>query len=91
MVKKKKRSFIQNRSIEDFNIKNDDYNDGEEHKLKKMYEAINKLNAIDKALVFYYLEDFTGKQIAEQLGISEVNARVKLNRAKQKLKELINH
>ena len=56
-----------------------------------MYEAINKLNAIDKALIFYYLEDFTGKQIAEQLGISEVNARVKLNRAKQKLKELINH
>ena len=87
----KKRSFIQNSSIEDFNIKNDDYNDGEEHKLKKMYEAINKLNAIDKALIFYYLEDFTGKEIAEQLGISEVNARVKLNRAKQKLKELINH
>lgn len=87
----KKRSFIQNSSIENFNIKHDDYNDGEELKLKKMYEAINKLSAIDKALIFYYLEDFKGKEIAEQLGISEGNARVKMNRAKEKLKELINH
>ncbi|MGZ5189334.1 MAG: RNA polymerase sigma factor, partial [Kaistella sp.] len=55
------------------------------------YEAINRLNAIDKALIFYYLENYSGKQIAEQLGISEGNARVKLNSAKEKLKELINH
>ena len=55
-----------------------------------MYDAINQLNAIDKALIFYYLEDFSGKEIASQLGITEVNARVKLNRAKEKLKELIN-
>lgn len=86
----KKRSFIQNTVIENINIKNDEYNDGEELKLKKMYEAINKLSAIDKALIFYYLEDFKGKEIAEQLGISEGNARVKMNRAKEKLKELIN-
>jgi RNA polymerase sigma-70 factor (ECF subfamily) len=55
-----------------------------------MYESIQKLNPIDKALIFYYLEDFSGKEMAEQMGISEGNARVKLNRAKEKLKELIN-
>ena len=43
-----------------------------------------------KALIFYYLENYSGKQIAEQMGISEVNARVKMNRAKEKLKQLIN-
>lgn len=87
----KKRSFIQNDEVENFKINQEDYSDVEELNLKKMYEAINRLNAIDKALIFYYLENYTGKQIAEQLGISEGNARVKLNRAKEKLKELINH
>lgn len=86
----KKRSFIQNDEMKNFKINQEDYNDEDEQKLKKMYEAINQLNTIDKALVFYYLENYSGKQIAEQLGITEVNARVKLNRAKEKLKELIN-
>jgi len=48
------------------------------------------INPIDKALIFYYLEDFSGKEMAKQIGISEGNARVKLNRAKDQLKELIN-
>ena len=86
----KRRSFIQNDEVENFKITQNDYNEEEELKLKKMYDAINQLNAIDKALIFYYLEDFSGKEIASQLGITEVNARVKLNRAKEKLKELIN-
>ena len=86
----KRRSFIQNDEVENFKITQNDYNEEEELKLKKMYEAINQLNAIDKALIFYYLENFSGREIASQLGITEVNARVKLNRAKEKLKELIN-
>ena len=87
---KKRRSFIQNNEVSNFKINLDEYDDDEEQKLKKMYEAINQLNAIDKALIFYYLENYSGKQIAEQMGISEVNARVKMNRAKEKLKQLIN-
>ena len=42
-----------------------------------MYKAIHQLNDIDKALVFMYLEDKDYQEIAETLGISEVNARVK--------------
>ena len=86
----KRRSFIQNNEVSNFKINQEEYDDEDEQKLKKMYEAINQLNAIDKALIFYYLENYSGKQIAEQMGISEVNARVKMNRAKEKLKQLIN-
>ncbi len=85
----KKRSFIKNDEIENFKIVADDYDDDEEKKLAKMYKAIQQLNEIDKALIFYYLEDFSGKEIADNMGISEGNARVKLNRAKEKLKQLI--
>ncbi len=66
------------------------YNEEEELQLKMMYAALYQLNDIDKALVFMYLEDKNYEEIAETLGISEVNARVKMNRIKQKLKKLLN-
>lgn len=87
----KRRSFITTNDVfSDYRIKNEEYDDEKEEKLSKMYSAINKLNPIDKAFIFYYLENFSGKQIAEQMGISEGNVRVKMNRAKNKLKELLN-
>lgn len=85
----KRRSFIKNEEVENFKIVADDYDDDQEKKLAKMYKAIQQLNEIDKALIFYYLQDYSGKEIAENMGITEVNARVKLNRAKEKLKQLI--
>ena len=55
-----------------------------------MYDAVKKLNDIDKALVFLYLEDKSYREISGTLGISEVNARVKMNRAKNKLRKILN-
>lgn len=67
-----------------------EYNTEEEQQLKRMYHAIHQLNDIDKALVFLYLEEKDYKEIAETLGISEVNVRVKINRVKSKLKKILN-
>lgn len=87
----KRRSFVKSdEQVENYKTILDDYNEEEEYKLKQMYDAIHQLNSIDKALIFYYLENYSGKEIAENMGISEGNARVKLNRAKEKLRELIN-
>ena len=60
-----------------------------ENQLEHFYKAVQKLDQIDKAVIFYQLEGFSHREIGENLGISEGNARVKLNRAKDKLKELI--
>ncbi|WP_271406136.1 RNA polymerase sigma factor [Tenacibaculum soleae] len=73
-----------------FKIKAEDYDETEELQLKALYNAIRKLNDIDKALIFLYLEDKPYKEISVTLGISEVNARVKMNRAKDKLKKVLN-
>ncbi len=78
----KKRSFIENEDFTDYKIIQDEYDLEKEEKMAVMYNAINQLNPIDKAFIFYYLEDFSGKEIAEQMGISEGNVRVKMNRAK---------
>ena len=72
-----------------YKIKATDYDNTEEVQLKALYKAIHKLNDIDKALIFLYLEDKPYKEISETLGISSVNARVKMNRAKDKLKNIL--
>jgi len=73
-----------------FKITEEEYDDEVEQKLKLMYTAVKQLNDIEKALVFLYLEDKSYKEIAETMGISEVNARVKMNRVKTKLKKILN-
>ncbi|MEI7486985.1 MAG: sigma factor-like helix-turn-helix DNA-binding protein, partial [Chryseobacterium sp.] len=62
----------------------------DEHKLKKMYIAIYELSDIEKALIMMYLEDKPYREISDILGITEGNARVKMNRAKNNLKLKIN-
>ncbi len=73
-----------------FKIKAEDYDDEVEQQLKLMYAAVKQLNDIEKALVFLYLEDKSYREIADTMGISEVNARVKMNRVKVKLKKILN-
>ena len=73
-----------------FRIKSEQYDPTEEQQLSLIYGAIRELGDIEKALVFLYLEDKNYNEIAETLGISEVNARVKMNRIKNKLKNVLN-
>ncbi|MTG98962.1 sigma-70 family RNA polymerase sigma factor [Myroides sp. BIT-d1] len=60
-----------------------------ESQINYLYKAIHLLNDIEKALIFLYLEGFSHYDISVNLGISEGNARVKLNRTKSKLQEII--
>lgn len=71
------------------NIRYEEYDNQQEEQLKSLYVAVRQLNDIEKALVYMYLEDKDYTEIAETLGISEVNARVKMNRIKTKLKTMI--
>lgn len=73
-----------------FKIKSVEYDDTEEQQLKLLYQAVHQLNDIEKALVLLYLEDKNYSEISETLGISEVNARVKMNRVKKKLRTILN-
>lgn len=67
----------------------EEYNPDIDDQLQYFYKAIKSLNKIDKALILLYIEGYSGKEIAATLGISEVNTRVKTNRAKKQLKEII--
>src|SRR5690606_32254563 len=76
LYRKSKRSVdTQNYDTVNFKIASEEYDPTQEEHLKLMYDAIKQLSDIDKALVFLYLEDKNYKEIAETLGITEVNAR----------------
>jgi RNA polymerase sigma factor (sigma-70 family) len=91
LYRKSSRSIkTQDFSDVSFKIKSIDYDDTKDQQLKALYDGIRELSDIEKALIFLYLEDKPYKEIAITLGITEVNARVKMNRAKDKLKKSLN-
>jgi RNA polymerase sigma factor (sigma-70 family) len=86
---RKKKDFIT--TTEPFSLphKADDESSlAEEDRFREMYEAIAKLNDIEKAVVMLYMEERTYEEMEEILGISESTLRVKMNRIKEKLRQL---
>lgn len=65
----------------------DEYADKEE-KLKLLYAAISHLSDIEKAIVMLYLDDKPYEEMEDILGINQNNLRVKMNRIKEKLRQL---
>lgn len=55
----------------------------------KLYQAINQLLDVEKAIIFLYLEDYNYKDIAKIIGISESNTGVKINRIKYRLIKIL--
>ncbi|MGS0748466.1 RNA polymerase sigma factor [Halpernia sp. GG3] len=89
IFRKKKKSpetdelqeFHQGKILED--------DDEKQQQISALYRNIKLLPKIERAIVTMYLDDLPYRDIAENLGISEVNARVKMNRLKKVLKELM--
>lgn len=76
--------------ISEFHFKNFlDVDDEKEQQVSLLYKVIKMLPNIERAIVTMYLDDLPYKEIADNLGITEVNARVKMNRLKKTLKELM--
>lgn len=60
-----------------------------EEQLAIFYKAVQQLSKVEKALIYLYMENQPYSEIAAHLGITEVNLRVRLNRVKNKLKDII--
>lgn len=59
-------------------------------RLNELYRMINSLNQLERALILLWLEERSYQEIAEIIGISRNNVAVKLNRIREKLKEMSN-
>ena len=74
---------------ENIDVADSGESEDKEERLAYLYKAVQELNKIEKALIFLFLENQSHREIAHNLGITEGNARVKLNRTKEKLQHII--
>lgn len=58
----------------------------EEHHYQELRIHLNNLGIIDKAIMGLVLDDLSTREIAEIIGITESNVRVKIHRIKETLK-----
>lgn len=57
--------------------------------MPRLYQAIARLNDMEKAIALLYLDDLTYEEIATITGITVGNARVKMNRIRDKLRVML--
>ena len=87
---RKKKKFITSyqsiRSLEQMSDENS--GTAEEERLQQLYKAIEQLNDVEKAIVMLYMEERPYNEMEDILGISQGHLRVKMNRIKEKLRQL---
>jgi RNA polymerase sigma-70 factor (ECF subfamily) len=87
--KRRKKVFDEDASVETREIADESPGSMQtETDVERLYGCISQLEPVDRALVSLYLEDVSSREMAEILGISEGNVRVKLHRIKKSLKEI---
>ena len=90
--KNKKRSIFKS-SLENkvIDLKVTEETDEEKkHQIEQLYQFINQLRELDRALMLLILDEKSHEEIADILGISKSNVGTKVGRIKIKLKESFN-
>lgn len=90
---RKRKSFIQTFEPNHlpFDLSDTDYNEQHDENLNQLYTAIGKLNETEKAIVMLYLDNKSYEEMEDVLGINQGTLRVKMNRIKDKLRNLTNN
>jgi RNA polymerase sigma-70 factor (ECF subfamily) len=62
--------------------------EADEENLNLLFSAISKLTEVEKAVVMLYLDDKSYEDMEDVLGINQGTLRVKMNRIKEKLRQI---
>lgn len=72
-----------------FNISEQYGTDDGEENVQRLHQAIRQLSEIERAMVMMALEEIPYEEIAETIGITQNNVRVRMNRIREKLRKLL--
>jgi RNA polymerase sigma-70 factor (ECF subfamily) len=72
-----------------FNISEQYGGDEKEEDLQRLQTAIRQLSEIERAMIMMALEEVPYEEIAETIGITQNNVRVRMNRIREKLKKMM--
>jgi RNA polymerase sigma-70 factor, ECF subfamily len=89
-LRKQKRS-LNTEELEErhFNI-TDNNPDNQEENIQKLHRCIRQLTEIERAMIMMALDEVPYDEIAETIGITQNNVRVRMNRIREKLRKLMN-
>ncbi|MDJ1499665.1 sigma-70 family RNA polymerase sigma factor [Cytophagaceae bacterium BD1B2-1] len=85
---RKERKHNQTQTLDQTNISESvllESNPKTDDRLDWLYEQISRLDAIDRSLALLLLDDFSYKEMAGIVGITESNVGVRINRIKKQL------
>ena len=85
---RKEKDFIESREPSQLPETSIEENPGHEEELLQLHKAIEQLSQVEKAIVMLYMEDRSYEEMEEILGVNQGNLRVKMNRIKEKLRQL---
>ena len=69
----------------------DAWADDREEDIQRLHSAIRQLSEIERAMIMMALEEVPYEEIAETIGITQNNVRVRMNRIREKLKKLMSN
>jgi RNA polymerase sigma-70 factor (ECF subfamily) len=71
------------------NISDNSSGDENEENLNRLQVAIRQLSEIERAMIMMALDEVPYEEIAETIGITQNNVRVRMNRIREKLRKLM--
>jgi RNA polymerase sigma-70 factor, ECF subfamily len=90
---RKQKRHIKTEDLKEFHFNITEYNSGEtlEEDYQKLQSAIRHLTEIERAMIMMALEEVPYEEIAETIGITQNNVRVRMNRIREKLRKIMSH
>ena len=87
--KYKRKPFTEDIKEYHFNISEQHDNEAQQENLQKLQWAIRQLPEIERGMMMMALDEIPYEEIAETIGITQNNVRVRMNRIREKLRNLM--
>jgi RNA polymerase sigma-70 factor (ECF subfamily) len=85
---RKQTRHVKTEDLQEVHLNISDYNgDEREEDFQRLQWAIRQLTEIERAMIMMALEEVPYEEIAETIGITQNNVRVRMNRIREKLRK----
>jgi RNA polymerase sigma-70 factor, ECF subfamily len=90
---RRQKRHIKTENLQDLhlNISENFSRDEQEEDFQRLQLAIMHLSEIERAMIMMALEEVPYDEIAETIGITQNNVRVRMNRIREKLRKIMSH
>ena len=88
---RKQTRLVKTEDLKDLHFNLSDHNtaDAAEEHVQRLHQAIHQLSEIERAMIMMALEEIPYEEIAETIGITQNNVRVRMNRIREKLRKIM--